>query len=337
MNFLDQMLQKNISTLKEPDFGTSVLLFSKPLQLLNVAAIARENKLLDPIAVFYGSNSEETEFLEFIRSLYEGSLFSKILALSSLQALPDLLKDIEYDSLFVDDDRVSNFLVLQKLKKRYLIVYEEGFGTYSGHVSSTLSKVRYHKWRVLSWLTGCGLDFGESRGTDFLFVQYPDVLVKIRPHMAAKTRQMGGHVKELLQHRDAWFAILDKLVNLGDASRPALMLGTWEGAKEQDIDFILEQGHDFILYKAHPHTRREVSGCSCVVKSAWIPAEILIIYLLGRVPEVDVYHYSSSVEFYSRSLPETVRYHSFTNDLRFRQVIRATFEESSVAAKRGEY
>lgn len=306
----------------EVDFGASIFLFSKPLQLLNIARIARERRLQKPIAIFVGrAVSGMDDFLAFARRLYEGKLFREIVSVDSMLALPAVLSPLHYDTLFVDDDRVSNYKFLRDLKTRYLVVYEEGYGTYLGSCRYTMSYLRYLKWRTLSWLTGCGLDFGESRDTDFVFVQYPNVLLSLRPHMKDKVLVMGGHVAELLENRDVWFLFLEGQFHMGRATRPAIMLGTWEGARESDLEFIGTQRHDFLVYKAHPHTGAALDGADCTILHPWLPAEVLIIYILQLVQEVTVYHYSSSVELYSNRFSGHVRFHSFTNDFRFQKVI----------------
>lgn len=296
------------------NYNSSVFICSKPLQFFNAASIVRAYGIEGAKMVVVDRAISDCEsFREFVLSNYLGCIFSEIDFVSSYDLAAKLVDSQACSELFVEDDRVSLYYLFKKTNHETLLVYEEGMGTYLGHYRYMLSWAQYIRWYMSSMFFGCGLDFGESRTTKYIFVRYPGLFKKIKPKLADKVKKIPGHISEinLLKYsllefcsNDLKEIVLDKKKDEG----AALILGTWGGLKDKDVESVSKNGHSKILYKPHPHDVFEVSKFNGIRECGWLPAEAIILFLADAYETVTVYHYSSSVYFYKMDLPENLKF-----------------------------
>jgi hypothetical protein len=283
-----------------PDFGRSVFVCSKPLQALHCASIVRSQAIANAeLYLVQGGIHDAAAFRQFFESSPHGKLFAAIYTKPDHSAAAAAIREAAYDSLFIEDDKVSDYHLFAPLKRRYLSVFEEGIGTYVGPIGGKLTGARWLKWRVISAATGCGLEFGGGRSTDFVFVQSPAAYQSLRPRHAAKARAFPGLMAELDEDRETWDALARGA--LPEPDRPCaaacLVLGTW-GSAPADYSSIALLRDRVMYFKAHPHDghQLQVDGVT-YIDSTWIPAELLVQILAERHRDLLVVHYASSVKF----------------------------------------
>lgn len=280
------------------DFGRSVFVCSKPLQFMICSTIARHFEIRDPL-IFVVTNafSDFTAFLEFITRPGCGCALERVEQRANHHEVARDLADLSYASLFIEDDRVSNYHLYAPLKRRYLSVFEEGIGTYVTDYRDHMRGLRLLKWTALSVATGCGLDFGGGRNTDFVLVQFPDLYASLRPANARKAVGIPSVVVEMLRGRQQWDQLLcHELGVVAQMRRSALVLGTWGGVP-QSAKTVLATDVDAIFFKAHPHDESAVDLPGArVVPERWIPAEVIVDWLAQRSETLLVYHFGSTIE-----------------------------------------
>lgn len=314
-------------------FNNSVFICSKPLQFFNAASIVRAYGIVDAkIIVVDRAIGDCDSFSEFVCSNYLRRVFSEVVFVSSYDLAIKSVGAKVCSELFVEDDRASLYYLFKRASHDILLVYEEGMGTYLGHYKYLLSRVRYLRWYMSSILFGCGLDFGGSRTTKYIFVRYPGIFKKLKPKLADKVKEIPGHISEikLLKYKILEFCSDDfkKIVaNKKKNEDAALILGTWGGLGEADFESISRNGHGEILYKAHPHDHVEINKFTGVREYAWLPAEAMILFLSNAYETVTVYHYSSSVYFYKGDLPENVEFVCLGDaGVRYQKIIKSALE-----------
>ena len=302
-------------------FGRVVFVCSKPLQFFNCASIARSLSLeSSTIFIVTKSIAQWQDFKEYVLGSKYTSVFGDIKFYIDHKSVAAFLKkNCDYDSLFIECDRLANYNIFSSLKRQNLSVFEEGFGTYSGGPCGKFKLLRWLKWKLFSITTGSGMYFGDGVKTDFIFVCNVDLYKKLNVKSAKKAVPFPGIMDEL-EYNDDFFSEMEvKDLLPGDGGRVALILGTWGGAK--DIEKELVQGYSSIIYKAHPHDNCWLNvGDVKVIEKSWAPAEMLIFKLAAEVRELTVYHYSSSATFYCSSL-KNVTFIDLLNNQRFLEVV----------------
>ncbi len=282
---------------REPLFGNSVFVCTKPLQFLVCASIVRSYRIpRSDIYLITSKIAHASDFLAFVRSSSYKNLFSRIHARRTYSEAADAIRRLDYDSLFVDDDRASVYRLFGPLKTRYLVVFEEGFGTYRNDYRAELPPLRRAKWVVLSALTGCGLYKGHGRETNFVMVQFPEVYAALNPQAARKALPLPRLLDEFSHARSDWDRVVKGFaIDVpGNARNCALVLGRWSGSPTKEIREIL-QSHDLVYYKAHPHAS-DRSGAEELreLGASWVPVEVFIDYLASRCASLVVYHFAST-------------------------------------------
>tara|TARA_R100000789_G_scaffold11804_1_gene15742 strand:+ start:5563 stop:6582 length:1020 start_codon:yes stop_codon:yes gene_type:complete len=317
---------------KSMNFNDSIFVCSKPLQFFNAASIARGYGIENAkMIVVDRAISDAESFSDFVLSNYLGDLFDEVIFVSSYDEAVKEVNAAKCRNLFVEDDRVSLYYLFQKADHENLLVYEEGIGTYLGHYKYMLSWPKYFRWYLSSKLFGCGLDFGESRSTKFVFVRYPKILIWFKPKLAGKVKPIAGHISEINLLKDQLFEFCsDNFQSLFDEGKAeedvALILGTWGGLKYEDYESICGKSYSEILYKPHPHDGAGIKKIADIRELAWLPAEALVLFLAEAYRKVVVYHYGSSVEFYKRDLPKNVEFYCLSSPgLRYQRIMKAAY------------
>jgi|25_taG_2_1085351.scaffolds.fasta_scaffold00480_8 hypothetical protein len=308
------------------DFGNSLFVCSKPIQFLNCAAIAKHYKIKDAnIIVVTKGISDLIDFKRFIGGLYEGVVFERVDYVKTHKEAVSLHHGSRYKSLFIEDDRVSLYYILDKIRRKNTIVFEEGFGTYLGSYKYSLSGIRYFRWLWSSLLFGCGLDFGEGRKTNHVMVRYPDLFKAIKPHLTHKVLPMPGHVSECNSASSAIIDLYESDINfLLDAVKEkciAVVLGKWGGIENNDKKSIKDNGFDLIFYKPHPHDGAPETEFAALPTPSWFPAELLITIIARTAAWLTVYHYGSSVFLYKKDLPVNVTYRCLSSGERYDKLV----------------
>ena len=281
-----------------PDYGKGAFVCSKPLQFLMCAGIVRRYAVERPeIYVVTDAIADTDGFFEFLHTSAYAQLFERIHRSPSYPAVAQELSKRDYDTLFIYDDRVSLYHLLAPLKRRALVVYEEGNATYKGDYRTLLSGLRRWRWLATSLVTGCGLEFGGGRQTDHVIVQYPSVYAKHNPRNARKALQALFVSEEIAHLHEDWKAVVDAsdIRWPQPEGRVAFVLGTWGGASRDILSDVIAE-YDAVYYKAHPHDgiTPAIEGLE-VITASWVPAEIYIAQLSHRCRDLDVFHFSSSV------------------------------------------
>lgn len=310
----------------KPYFGRSVFICSKPLQFFNCASIVRHYQLENcEMHIVTHGIADLDGFMAFIAtSAYKG-VFGDIKVHANYLDAVSVIRGSMYESLFIEDDRVSLYHIFAPFKKKYLVVFEEGFGTYCSDYLYTLKGLRLLKWRALSLLTGCGLQFGGGRKTDYVMVQFVCAYKRLNPACAQKAISFPGIIDEINRELVAWGSILNPDLKKGGANkeRAALILGTWGGVGEDIVRKIAEE-YSVTYYKAHPH---DGMAPSCekvrVISASWVPAEAYISALSSKFQCLTVYHFSSSSFFYCRDKFLNVKFVDLLEDPRFLSVCNA--------------
>ena len=280
------------------DFGRSIFVCSKPLQFMICSTIARHFAIRDPLTfVVTNAFSDFTAFLAFITRPGCGCALERVEQRANHHEVARELADLSYSSLFIEDDRVSNYHLYAPLKRRYLSVFEEGIGTYVTDYRDHMRGLRLLKWTALSIATGCGLDFGGGRTTDFVLVQFPELYASLRPVNAHKAVGIPSVVGEMLRGRPEWDRLLCQELGVVDRmKRSALVLGTWGGVPPA-AKGALASDVDALFFKAHPHDESAVDLPGArVVPLRWIPAEVIVHWLAQRSETLLVYHFGSTIE-----------------------------------------
>ena len=231
----------------------------------------------------------------------------------------------DYDSLFIEDDRVSWYRLFVPHRTRRMVLFEEGIGTYRTDAANSLRGLRKLKWKVLAATTGCGWDFGDGRLTDMVMVSHPDAYRRLNRRTAHKAVGFPGLVDQLRVDADAWHRLV--MAELGgridDLGRVALVLARWGTTPEPVLARALADA-DVVFYKAHPHDGTPVDHDGVItVAASWIPAEALVEVLAPRSDHLTVYHHSSSVAFYLDGLHEGVDYVDLLDSAQLRSVLGA--------------
>ena len=309
--------------LVNPLFGSSVFICSKPLQFLACAAIVRRFAIpRAEIFVVTGTMADADGWLSFARASSYSKLFSRIHRSSSHHEAVKSLRLMDYEALFVEDDRVSHYHLVAPAKHLILALFEEGYGTYRGDYRAKLSGLRRVRWQLSSLITGCGLQFGDGRLTDHVIVQYPDVYARLNPRNARKVLQATKIRDEIAELSDDWAALLSALAvpNPSSTDDVGLVLGTWGGAPQVVLTTALEK-HDVVYYKPHPHDGivPQIAGVE-VIAASWVPAEVYIEYLASRCDALTVYHYSSTVALNCLGLSANVKFVDLLDDPRVVEV-----------------
>lgn len=291
------------------DFGRTVLLCSKPLQVLNCASIVRHYRIADSrLHVMTGAIDDVDGFRSFVADSGYPQLFASISWNSARdEAIADLVQR-PYDSLFIEDDRLTSYLSILPHRTERLAVFEEGTGTYRSDRRLWPRGLRRVKWRAIAAATGCGWEFGGGRKTDDVMVSRPDVYGRLNPRQAHKARWFPGLIDELQHESAAWRgAVLAACNRPPDRlGRVALVLATWGGTSDEVLATAAADA-DTVFYKAHPHDGAAAEGPGVAqVDATWIPAEAIVETLAAISEHLTVYHYSSSVAFYTSGLHDNV-------------------------------
>lgn len=309
-----------------PEFGKSVFICSKPLQLLNCCSIMREYDLHDTeVHLVTSSIHDHENFITFIKKTNHFKNIKKITPHKNHFESVKAIKLLDYDSLFIESDRVSLYNLLAPLKKKYLSVFEEGIGTYINDYSNNFTGLKKLKWKMLSLITGCGLRFGDGRKTNFVFVQYPKLYKSLNPKSAKKALYFPGILDEIEQDLDAWEDLINNEIGLlkFKSTSANLILGSWGGFANEHIEKIKNKNINN-FYKAHPHDGVEISNIDIEkIKISWLPAEACIGVLQKKYSKLEVYHLSSSVSLYCNQKYNNVFFH----DLRKNQLLTEIFEK----------
>jgi hypothetical protein len=242
--------------------------------------------------------AEADSFLDFVRTSGYGMLFHAVHDVRDYEEVVEKLADVSYDSIFVEDDRVSLYHVIAPLKRKYLSIFEEGTGTYVGDYREQLSGLRRLRWQVTSVVTGCGLRFGEGRRTDYVIVQHPEAFARLNPNTTHKVLPASPLRNELAHLAQDWDAAL-AASGVGwpqPEGHVALVLGTWGGVIDESAEQILD-GAAQVYYKAHPHDGIVPQfDAAEVIAASWIPAEVYIDRFAAACRLLTVYHFSSTVQ-----------------------------------------
>lgn len=206
-----------------------------------------------------------------------------------------------YDQMFIDSDfgvRKSLTLLRHKLRSpaTRIIVYEEGVGTYRSDVYPPIK-------RDIFDLLGTGAAFGGCRLTSGILVY--DVAA-----YRSKVGKYGGKPSpirtSLVDFIKSNRGILEKLFGCDDpcsmpsAGRYSLYLTNWNIDRETVARLLGMPGK--LLLKPHPHLKRQDFASLGLpaerLMPAGVPAEVLIMKLLGQGAELTVYHHGSSAAHY---------------------------------------
>ncbi len=283
-----------------PDFGRSVFVCSKPLQALHCASIARHCGIRSAALHVLAENVDQVEqFNQFFQLTDHRRQFLSVDWHSDHRSAAAAFERTDYDSIFIEDDRVSNYQIYAPLKKRFLSVFEEGIGTYVGPIVQQVAGLRLLKWRLVALRSGCGLAYGGGRATDFVFVQSPAAYAKLRPRFAVKARWFPGLMSELDTCHASWQELVDQILPPTiDSDVPAcLVLGTW-GSTPSDFQQVNSISDRIMYFKPHPHDGHvEDIHEAILLKETWVPAEVLVEALAQRHSDLLVVHHASSVQF----------------------------------------
>lgn len=297
-----------------PEFGRSVFVCSKPIQILNCVSIIRRYGIDRPLLFVHSSGvAEVREFRDFFEKSPYSSHFEFVSWTEHASDAALELAKHEFDSLFIHDDRVSYYQLFAPLKSQWLVLYEEGLGTYRGQYAVTMNLAKRMKWKVISLFTGCGFEFGSGRKTDFVMVANPGVFQRFNSKTGHKALSFPGLVSEIHEEAETWKqvaknALADREIHSGQV---CLVLGTWGGSPGLN-GRELAQSYDQVFFKSHPHDGSGFIEDAIQAANSWVPAEVLIDYLATRCARLDVLHYSSSAAFYMKEIRENV----FFKDLR---------------------
>lgn len=307
------------------DFGRSVMVCSKPLQVLNCASIVRHFGITDSrLHVITTSIEGVEEFRRFMSSSSHRDVFSSVSwNLDYAEAIAEFTRH-EYDTLFIEDDRVGRYRIFAPHRTARMVLFEEGIGTYRSSSEMSLRGLRKLKWKVLAVTTGCGWEFGEGRLTDVIAVSRPDVHRRLNPRTAHKAVGFPGIVDELRFDADAWeHLVLEQLGQPERLGRVALVLAKWGSTPDAVLDRALLDA-DVVFYKAHPHDGTPVERPDVVnLPSSWMPAEAVVGVLAGRSDRLTVYHHSSSVAFYLDGRFDGVDFVDLLDSHQLRDVLEA--------------
>jgi hypothetical protein len=310
----------------EIDFGRSVFVCSKPLQVLNCASIVRQFALRESrLHVLTSSIDGAEEFARFLAGTDYGQVFSTVSWDVDDDAAIEAFTREPYDSLFIEDDRVGRYRIFAPHRTQRMVLFEEGIGTYRTSSENSLRGLRKLKWKVLAATTGCGWDFGGGRKTDLVLVSRPDVYRRLNPRTAHKAVGFPGLVDELGYEVEAWHrCVMGELGNpSGRLGRVALVLAKWGPTPDQVLDRAVADA-DVVYYKAHPHDGLSVVRDGVVsLRGSWIPAEAVVGVLANSSDRLTVYHHSSSVAFYLRGVYEGVDYVDLLDSQQLRDVLEA--------------
>lgn len=307
-----------------PDFGKSIFICSKPLQLLNCCSIIRKYNINDSeVHLITSGIHDSTNFINFIKNTNHHHLIKKLLIYKNYIDVINLIKGSNYESLFIESDCVSLYNLIAPLKKKYLSVFEEGIGTYIENYSQNFKGLKRLKWETLSIITGCGLKFGHGRKTDFIFIKYPELYNNLYPKKSKKTLLIPGFIEEIEHNLTSWEdQIHSEIGPISKNGGPAnLILGTWGGFPSKYSKNIKNK-NIATYYKAHPHDGLQIENHNTkIIKKSWIPAEACIILLSKKYSYLDVYHLGSSTAFYCEEKYKNVKFYDFLNEKVLRDLI----------------
>lgn len=312
---------------KNHDFGQCVYICSKPLQFFHLLAITKHYDIKKPQIYIVTKNFSGWE--DFKKHIFRSEFFDVFLEINFLPSYDDVCNSIEkynYDSLFIEDDRVSLYFVFVKLKSKKMIVFEEGFGTYYSDFPKRLSWIKRVKWISISLIKGCGLNFGGGKCTDHVLTQYPLVYKKLNKLSSFKALEFSGVYEIFSGYNSFWDKLVsDDIASIYDSNpdiKVCLLLATWGGAESEELQKLCES-YDMVIYKSHPHDQTFPNLDNIFnLASNWIPAEVYIIKLAQFFNKLDVFHYSSSTGLYLDKSLNNVGFIDLLEDFRFSTVLR---------------
>lgn len=281
-------------------FGSSIFVCSKPIQVLNCVSIVHHYGIKDArLYVYYRGIADHEGFREYFDTSSYSVLFKDVCWFKDLEQVVDVLNPREYETLFIEDDRVSFYFRFASRKTKRLVVFEEGLGTYRGQYQYTFSFLRKLKWKTIAKVFGCGFEFGSGRKTDYVMVQKPELFRFLNPVSAHKVLGFPGLMSVIGDSAEEWSSLIGQTLGIGIEAhhRVRLILGTWGGAPGFSKSSI-ESQYDFLIFKPHPHDGSGFVIGAIQLPKSWVPAEVYIDYLALRCSQLEVDHYSSSAALY---------------------------------------
>ncbi|GHC35523.1 hypothetical protein GCM10008094_30920 [Aidingimonas halophila] len=281
----------------------SVFVCSKPLQVINCLSIIRYYKICKPVLIIVKKNFQGYNyFIDFISEcelLYLSVAFNVV---DNHFEACEVIKGLNYRSIFIEDDRTSFTYLFATLKKDQLIVFEEGVSTYYSSYRYKMNIFRKLKWLLLAPITKSGIQFGQGEFTDFVMVSYPYYFGEINNKISRKALYFPGLMHEIRYVKKPWLDLVyEDLITVKPGYNVALIIGTWGGG-ECSIEMVrnIQSSFDATFFKPHPHDGSAWGAEQkiVIIDKPWIPSEVYILALIELSVNITVYHYSSSTFFY---------------------------------------
>ena len=111
----------------EIDFGRSVFVCSKPIQVLNCASIVRHFGIRESrLHVLTSSIDGAEDFARFVAGTDYDHVFSTVSWDVDHDAAIEAFTREPYDTLFIEDDRVGRYRIFEPYRTQRMVVFEEG-------------------------------------------------------------------------------------------------------------------------------------------------------------------------------------------------------------------
>lgn len=275
---------------------------TKPLQIMISMIISEQFADADLVLVDDFEGVHEILLSEDLRRYFKNVSISR-----SRQAAIIEMAGRDYTRVFIDSDvglHTHLALFLCKLRSPALkfSVYEEGIGTYRNDLVTGIAKGLLYRF------LGAGRYFGASAFVSEIYCFQPARYVAVFPRNGRSVRGIDTcFVDWLFANQRKLLRIFPGLeeFSLSGTERIFLYLTNWE-LNPTVIESLGLNGN--LLVKPHPHLKYDVVKNATfrlpdiTLVPGGVPAEVLIVYLLGFTNELFVLHSGSSVAHYLGSM-----------------------------------
>lgn len=275
----------------------SAFIITKPIQLLMVLAILKQEVFHDKIIIyfcdsFYDAENVERRFKEEVK----GKIISYVCK-NRIHAIECALNK-SLDNLYLDSDvGVQHYIALTGFKLRNpfcrISIFEEGLGTY--HVDSYTGIMK-----LILRMLGIGSYFGDYMLTSNVYLYHPALYFEKFPKRKNQTIQIKNSIwsiiddnKKLLKET---FNIRLDYKKFGNGKKCNIYL-TGHSINYKFLEnFKNYEGALFIKY--HPHIKKhaEIEGVNILNPSA--PVECILFELLENYENILIFDHQSASRLY---------------------------------------
>lgn len=272
----------------------SLYFASKPIQYFNITNIEDSNNK-DLLLISYFKDAES-----LAKRAQASGYWNSVQIFEDYKSAFSSIEIDKFDKVFIDSDYgLSKFLFLRKFKNSIISVYEEGIGTYSNHLRSSIN-LNFKKTSLFSQIISLlitkvysimgNYDYhGGSKYTNQIIVYNPEEYLKGKDLKNKIIKKFNLSFQDHLKCLHPSNVLYPTPLNFNDikGKKIVLYLSQWE--LDPQIEIFLKRNYPEFhkILKPHPHNSGEQLGA--ILKNTCfdevIPGEIMIEFLINDLIE----------------------------------------------------